>query len=296
MAAEKFDAQAEVTQSIIAAIEAGCPPWRKPWTGDKGGAPLPLRSTGEAYRGINVILLWLRAAEMGYTSAHWFTFKQALDMGAHVRKGEKSATVVKYGTVEKENEQGEESRISYARAYRVFNADQIEGLPADFYGKPAEAPRDLGTVADPKLDAFFAATGANIRQSADDPRAYYAPATDHINMPLVATFESASRFYGVLAHEVTHWTGAKHRLDRFSNSRTKDVYGFEELVAEIGSCMVSAQLGVEPDFEQSAAYVKHWLDAIKGDKKLIFKAATEAQKAADFIFAAASTEAQREAA
>ncbi|MGO4855034.1 ArdC family protein [Phaeovulum sp. W22_SRMD_FR3] len=284
MATEKFDVQAEVTKSIVAAIEAGCPPWRQPWVGDAGGAMLPLRSNGEAYRGINVLLLWARASEMGYTSAYWFTFKQAQEKGAHVRKGEKSATVVKFGTVEKENEDGDETRLSYARAYRVFNVDQIQGLPTEFYGKPAQLPRDLGTVSIPELDAFFADTGARIVQNPDDARAYYAPATDHINMPLISTFFSAERYYGVLAHEVTHWTGAKTRLDRFSNARTKDVYGFEELVAEIGACMIAAQLGVLPDFEQSSAYVTHWLEAIRGDKRLIFKAATEAQKAVDFVF------------
>ncbi|MDH2328313.1 zincin-like metallopeptidase domain-containing protein [Cereibacter sp. SYSU M97828] len=296
MAAAKFDVQTEVTKSIIAAIEAGCPPWRKPWTGDKGGAAMPLRSNGEPYRGINVILLWCRAAEMGYTSAHWFTFNQAKDMGAFVKKGEKCVTVVKYGTVEKETDEGKERRFSYAKAYRVFNADQIEGLPAEFYGQPSEAPRDLGTEATPELDAFFAATGAKIAQNPDDPRAYYAPATDSINMPMIGTFESASRFYGVLGHELCHWTGAQSRLDRFSQARTKNTYGFEELVAEIGSAMVSVQLGVEPDFEQSAAYVKLWLEAIKGDKGLIFKAATEAQKAADFIFEAASRKEEKLAA
>ena len=295
MAAEKFDVQAEVTRWIIAAIEAGCPPWRQPWTGSSRGMAMPLRSTGEAYRGINILLLWARAVEMGYSSPYWFTFKQAQEKGAHVRKGEKSATVVKFGTFEKANEDGEDSKIMYARAYRVFNADQIEGLPGEFHGKPDEPALDMGTEAMPELDQFFSKTGARIIQNPDDARAYYAPATDHINMPMISMFHSAARFYGVLAHETVHWTGAKSRLDRFGNVRTKSVYGFEELVAEIGSCMVSAQLGVQPDFEQSGAYVKHWLEAIKGDKRLIFKAATEAQKAADFIFAAAMED-RREAA
>ena len=202
--ADKFDLYAHVTDSIIASIEAGTPAWRKPWTGDKGGAPFPLRSNGEPYSGINVLMLWLAADAKGYRAARWFTYKQAQEAGGQVRKGEKSATVVKYGTFEREDESGEDSRkIPYLKAYRVFNAEQIDGLPAEFYGNPADAPRDLGTTADPTLDAFIAATGAEIRTS-DDPRAYYNPVEDFIHMPPIATFHSAGGYYATLAHEATH--------------------------------------------------------------------------------------------
>ncbi len=111
--ADKFDLYDHVTKSIIAAMEAGTPPWRKPWTGDSAGAAFPLRANGEPYRGINVLMLWLEAGAKGYASAHWFTYKQAQEIGGQVRKGEKSATVVKYGTVEKEGEDGEERRFAY---------------------------------------------------------------------------------------------------------------------------------------------------------------------------------------
>lgn len=281
MADQKFDLYAHVTNSIVAAMEAGTPPWRKPWTGEKGGVCFPLRSNGEPYRGINVLMLWLEAAAKGYTAAHWFTYKQASEMGGQVRKGEKSSTVVKYGTVEKEDDKGEERRIPYARAYRVFNADQIDGLPEQYYGTPAEAPRDLGTEADPILDAFFAATGADIRHS-EDPRAYYNSAEDFIHMPNIATFHSASGYYATLAHEATHWTGHKSRLDRFNKSDRR-AYAYEELVAEIGNCMLCATIGIVPDFDQSAAYVKGWLEALANDNRLIFKAASDAQKAVDLL-------------
>ena len=124
----KFDVYSHVTEQIIAQIEAGTPPWRKPWTGGAAGAALPMRWNGEAYRGINILMLWAMAAAKGYSSERWMTFKQAQELGGHVRKGEKSSTVVKFGTVEREDENGEERQIPYARAYRVFNADQIEGL------------------------------------------------------------------------------------------------------------------------------------------------------------------------
>ena len=155
--AKKFDVREDITQKMIAAIEAGTPPWRKPWTGAAVGGAFPLRSTGEQYRGINVLLLWLAAEERGYCSAHWITYRQASELGAQVRKGEKASTIVKYGTIERENDQGEDKKIPYTKGYRVFNADQIDGLPEAFYRQP-EPPRDLGTLPDPTLDSFFAGT------------------------------------------------------------------------------------------------------------------------------------------
>lgn len=280
--ADTFDIYAHVTAEIIAAIEAGTAPWRSPWTGIRASAGIPLRANGEAYRGMNVLLLWMRAAQMGYSSAHWFTFKQALDLGACVRKGEKSATVIKYGTFEKDDDTGEEKKLSYAKAYRVFNADQIDGLPAEFYAPAASEAQDLGTEPNAALEAFFAATGVKIETS-DDPRAFYRPATDSIHMPPIATFHSANGYYGTLAHEACHWSGAASRLDRLSMSNDRAGYAFEELVAEIGACMTCASLGLVPDFAQSAAYVESWLKALKGDNRLIFKAASEAQKAADYL-------------
>ena len=294
--AAKFDLYAEVTQSIIDSIEAGTPAWRKPWTGDTAGPAFPLRSNGEAYSGINVLMLWLAAQSKGYTAAHWFTYKQAKDAGGQVRKGEKSSTVVKYGTFEREDkETGEERRLPYLKAYRVFNAEQIDGLPEEYHAKPVEAAQDLGTKADPMLDKFFAATGADIRTS-DEPKAYYMPSEDYIHMPPIETFYNGNAFYSVLAHECCHWTGHKSRLDRFSRFKDKKSYAFEELIAEIGNAMVCARLGLTPDFEQSGAYVKNWLRALNDDKRLIFKAASEAQKAADLLMDAANREEQREAA
>lgn len=182
--AEKFDIYAHVTDSIVAAIEAGTAPWRKPWTGEAPGAAFPLRGTGEAYRGINVLTLWLTAMQRGFSSAYWLTFKQAKDLNAHVRKGEKSSTVVNWGQVERQNDDGEEVRFSFPKAYRVFDADQIEGLPESYYAAKMVEARDLGTSADPALDAYFAATGATI-ETTDTPQAYYHPGRDVVHMPPV---------------------------------------------------------------------------------------------------------------
>lgn len=292
----KFDLYQHVTDRIIASIEAGTPAWRKPWTGEAATMQMPLRSNGEAYRGINVVMLWLTAAEKGYRSAYWFTYRQAQELGGQVRKGEKGTTVVKFGTVEREDEEtGEEKKIPYLKGYTVFNADQIDGLPEQYHAAPAEAPRDLGTTADPELDAFFAATGADIRTSSE-PRAYYNPTGDYIHMPPIATFHSAAGYYATLAHEATHWTGHQSRLDRFGRFSDRKSYAFEELIAEIGNCMLCASLGLTPDFDQSAAYVQSWLRALKDDKRLIFKAATEAQKAADLLQENAANFQRKEAA
>jgi len=282
----KFDVYSHVTEQIIAQIEAGTPPWRKPWTGGAAGTALPMRWNGEAYRGINILMLWAMASAKGYSSERWMTFKQAQELGGHVRKGEKSSTLVKVGTVEREDENGEDRQIPYARAYRVFNADQFVGLASDFYLLP-DPPRDLGTVADPELETFFATTGAQIDGS-EEPRAYYNLKSDRIHMPLIATFHRAAGYYGTMAHELTHWTGAAQRLDRFSRFNDRKAYAFEELVAEIGNCMLCAQLGLEPEFDQSAAYVEGWLKALKEDNRAIFRAASEAQKAVDYIMARAA--------
>ena len=285
--AQNFDPYSHVTDSILAELERGTAPWRKPWTGEAAGFALPERWTGEPYRGINILLLWSEAARRGYRAARWMTYRQAQELGAQVRKGEKSATIVKYGTVERATEDGADGEktktIPYLRAYRVFNAEQIDGLGPEYFAE-AEPPRDLGTRADPALDAFFAATGARIETSAD-PRAYYDRAADRIHMPPIATFLDAAGYYGTLAHETAHWTGAAGRMDRFGRFTTRDAYAFEELIAEIASAFVGARIGVAPDFGQNAAYLASWLDALKADKRAIFKAASEAQKAADYLFA-----------
>ena len=173
--------------------------------------------------------------------------------------------------------------------------DDPDGLPAEYSGTPAEPARDLGTEADPALDAFFAATGADIRTS-DEPRAYYNPVADFIHMPPIATFHSAAGFYGTLAHEQIHATGHKSRLDRFSRFNDRKAVAFEELIAEIGNCMTCARLGLTPDFDQSGAYVQSWLRALKDDKRLIFKAASEAQKAAEWLMQGQKAEDERAAA
>ena len=282
----KCDIKDHVTKTIIDQIEAGTPPWRKPWTGDTTGIALPRRHNGTQYRGINILMLWAAASMSGYQSSRWMTFRQALELGGCVRKGEKATRSVFYGTYQRDTDNADtgetETRQSrFAKVNYVFNADQIDGLPEDYYHRPAP-PRDLGTQSDPELDAFFADTGATI-VTTDEPRAYFHPGKDIIHMPPIATFFEASRYYGVLGHEAVHWACGPKRLDTQKAHCSKRAYAFDELVAEIGACFLGVQLGAEPDFEQSAAYLESWLRALKDDKDLIFKAAAEAQKAVDHI-------------
>lgn len=278
----KFDAYQEVTNSIIAAIEEGCPPWQKPFTGDKGGACFPIRSTGEAYQGINVLMLWLQADKNEFNSAHWFTYKQASERKAQVKKGSKSSRIIFFSNLNREDDKGEEYQIPFIKTSNVFNADQIEGLPADYYVE-VEPIQDLGTEPDARLDQIFKAIGIKTKTT-DEPRAFYSPANDYVHMPPIETFKSAEAYYTTLAHEQIHATGAKHRLDREFSGKKK-TYAFEELIAEIGACMLGAKIGMKPDFGNSGAYIEGWLKCLEEDKKAIFQAASQAQKAVNYLFA-----------
>jgi antirestriction protein ArdC len=284
----KFDVYQHVTDTILAEIEKGCVPWHQPWTGGRTGLALPKRVTGECYRGINVLMLWLTASAKGYASPTWMTYRQAQELGGQVRKGEKSATVVKFGAIEKEVEDavtGDADTVKrlYARAYHVFNVDQIDGLAEQWYLRPDPA-RDLGTQADPGLDTWFGSMGVPIEQS-DEPSAYYVPAEDRIHMPRIATFENGEAFYGTLAHEMAHATKHPTRLDRRHEAKTqKENYAREEVVAELAASMVGARLGIRVQFDQSAAYLESWITAMREDNRAIIRAASMAQAAADWMF------------
>jgi antirestriction protein ArdC len=233
-------------------------------------------------------MLWLTAATKGYASPTWMTYRQAQELGGQVRKGEKSATVVKFGSVEKDVQDsvtGDSDTVKrlYARAYSVFNTDQIDGLPEEWYVRP-EPVQDRGTAADPILDAWFAAMGVPTQQT-DEPAAYYVPSEDRIHMPKLGTFESREAFYATLAHEMAHATMHPKRLDRQHEGRTREErVAKEEVVAELASAMVSARLGIQPEFDQSAAYLDHWIKVMREDSRAIVRAASMAQAAADWMF------------
>ncbi|OQW54897.1 MAG: antirestriction protein [Proteobacteria bacterium SG_bin9] len=284
----KRDIYQEITDKIVTQLEQGVRPWLKPWSAEHlaGNVMLPLRHNGVPYRGVNVIALWMQALAIGYRAPRWMTFKQAIDLGAGVRKGEKgtlTAFASALSRTETNEATGEETArdIHYLKGYTVFNVEQIDGLPEDYYAKPA--PKSETRPRIERAEAYFAATGACIRHGGN--RAFYARGSDHIQMPPFETFRDAESYYAVRAHECTHWTGAEKRLNRtFGKSHGDDDYAREELVAELGSAFLCAQLELTPEVrDDHASYLAHWLAVLKQDKRAIFQAAAHAQRAADFL-------------
>jgi antirestriction protein ArdC len=297
----KPDAAQLITDEIVALLERGTLPWRRPWRMAGGG--VPLRHGGEGYRGINAFLLGMRAALMGYTSPYWMTFQQARAMDACVRKGERSSVVVYYGTARAkggeaeadpdrsqsdEGADGDGGAYRFLKSYRVFNAVQIDGLDARFHpepeGDPANGPQPI-----PACEAFFDAIGADVSFGGD--RACYVPALDRIHMPPLERFESAKKFYACLGHEHVHRTKAKDRLDRSFGASAfgNEAYAKEELVAEIGAAVLGQRLGFTAHhLDDHAAYIAEWIKVLRGDKRFLFTAAAHAQRAVDWLVEAAA--------
>lgn len=263
----KFD---DITRQIKAQLKAGTRPWIKPWNG--GGIPMPKRFNGEYYQGINIILLWMT----GRTAPTWMTYNQAKQLGGQVRKGEKGTGICYSAPVTTK----EDETYRVYKWYTVFNADQIDGLPEHYQSKPVQEFVNTDYrihTADEVVDA----TGAQIKHG--EPRAYYAPTFDYINMPNFKEFRSALDYYSTMFHELVHWTGHKMRLDR-NFSRNKTDYAIEELVAEMGSAFLMSHLGLEATVrEDHASYLSHWLKALDNDSKFIFSAAAAASRAVTYI-------------
>jgi antirestriction protein ArdC len=282
------DVYTRVTNRIIEQLEQGVKPWLKPWNAEHAAGRItrPLRHSGEAYRGINILMLWESADAQGFSCPLWLTFKQAKELGGHVKKGEKSTPVV-YASSFKKTEQsdsGEEvdREIPFLKEYRVFNAEQCEGLPDRFYETKQPPNRDIEKIA--HADEFFRNTGAEIVEGGN--RACYSVTTDQVRMPKIETFRDAESHAATLAHELTHWTRHPSRLDRdLGRKKWGDAgYAMEELVAELGSAFLCADLDLKPEErDDHAAYIEHWLKVLKDDKRAIFSAASLATKAVDFL-------------
>jgi antirestriction protein ArdC len=280
-----------VTQKIIADLEQGVRPWQKPWDSSQATGRIirPLRHNGESYNGVNILLLWGSAIENGYQHPTWMTFKQAIDYGGHVRKGEKSALVVYADKIVKTEENtatGEdmEKVIPFLKGYSVFNVEQIEGLPEKFLFKPEPKPEGESIRRVETVETFIQQTEAVIRHGGD--RAYYAMHTDHVQMPPIEAFTDTESYYATLTHELTHWTKHPTRLDRSFGRKVwgDEGYAKEELVAELGAAFLCADLGITPEIRTDhAAYIDNWLQALKNDRKLIFTAASHASKAVEFL-------------
>ena len=281
----RADIYQTVTDTIIAAIEKGM----------NGKLEMPWHSvnhipenaqTGNCYQGINVPLLWAHQVNKSYTSPLWATYKQWAERGAQVKRGEKGASIVFYKTFEIDAPEGQDEPQTrmFAKHSTVFNVAQVEGFELE------EAPSSPLIENIASADILVNATGAVIRH--EGGRAFYSPAQDYIAMPPRETFKDTAastateNYYSVLFHELTHWTGAKQRLDRLTPARFgENDYAFEELVAEMGAAMLCASTGVTSTArDDHALYIENWLRALKSDKKFIFSAASQAQKATDFLF------------
>jgi antirestriction protein ArdC len=285
----RTDVYERITNQIVHELEQGVRPWMQPWSVEhtEGRIVRPRRFNGLPYNGINVLMLWSAAMEKGYSTPTWMTFKQALEFNAHVRKGEKGSLVVyadKITRTETDESTGEENEraIPFMKGYTVFNVEQIDGLPEPYYAKPEPKSESVQRIA--HAESFFAATGSEIRHGGN--KAYYSVSTDHVQLPPFESFRDAESYYATLAHESTHWTRHPSRLDReFRRKRWGDEgYAMEELVAELGSAFLSADLELTPDVrEDHAAYIASWIKVLKNDKRAIFTAASYAQRAVDFL-------------
>ena len=296
------DPHSRITTRILTELENGTRPWLKPWSGGDmaaSGQARPLRASGEAYRGINVLLLWIEAQASGFVSPSWMTYKQAQALGAQVRKGEHGATVVYYGDSSKtvrDETSGEdrEQGFRFLKTYTVFNVEQIEGLSEQFHIVPEPLPEVERIAA---AETFFASIPATVNHGGD--RAYYMPSADRIQLPPFAAFHDAHGYYATRGHETVHWTRDKSRLDRsFGREKWGDEgYAREELVAELGAAFLAADLGlaIEPRPDHTS-YIASWIKALQNDTRAIVQAAAHAERAVAYLHKLANPDEVRAAA
>ncbi|HDY8011515.1 TPA: ArdC family protein [Vibrio vulnificus] len=268
-----------ITNQIIQALEAGIKPWVCPWDRTQAtGLPINA-STHQPYQGMNIMLLWMSAAERNFSSPYWLTFKQAKELGGKVRKGEKGTTIFFYTLVKKKEIESEKEEVyPMLKTYTVFNLDQIDEL--SLKQEERQTPcHEIERLDD--VEAFIEATQAELIYGGQ--KAFFRPSADIVVIPDRARFHSTADLYATIMHELTHWSGHKSRLDREMKGEfgSKD-YAQEELVAELGSAFLMATFGVVGEV-QHESYIASWLEALKNDKRYIFKAAAQASKAHQYL-------------
>jgi antirestriction protein ArdC len=272
-----------VTDIILHELEEGTAPWVKPWTtGDPQDLPYNLVSQRQ-YSGVNIMLLWLSSLEQGFRSAGWLTFRQATELGGHVKKGSKGTHIVYASTFTKkvtnpETEEEGEEKIPFLKGYVVFNLAQTEGLPERLYRALQVTPLEDALAS---VEAFIQAIGAEIRHGGN--RAFYQPTFDFVQLPDPGQFEGAPHYYATSLHEHGHWTGHKSRLNRDLTGRFGDAaYAAEELVAELTAAFLCAHLSI-PGRLRHAEYIGNWITLLSHDKKAIFTASAKATAAAEYL-------------
>lgn len=274
------DVLKEITDAVIAKLEAGVMPWRKPWIDGKSTGEPHNAVSGRAYSGLNYLQLTMIGTQ--YASNGWLTFRQAKQLGGTVRKGESGTHVVFFKPMKCTNKAGEPDSFLLLRTYCVFNVDQCDGL---------RLPKRRGETVTPTdpTDALGAAAvlvsqlGITVKHGGN--RAYYSPSADFVAVPMPEQFSTLDHYRATLAHECVHATGHKSRLDRdFSGRFGTNAYAFEELVAELGSAMVGARLGFDSTLlDHHASYLQSWLDVLKGDRKALMHAASKASAACNYL-------------
>lgn len=287
-----LDVKLEVTRKVIEALEKGGNEYRQMLINSAAKGMPNNGATGKDYRGANVLLLWIAQQHFAYSSNTWLTYKQAQEMGAQVRKGEKSTLCAYFDMKQKKQndeataEQGEDEKNSHyllCKPFYLFNLDQIDNLPARLI-EAQEAPRNNPRQAD--IETFLNNTGAVVLEEKNN-RIYYRRDTDTVHIPNIDKFTTSDNYYLSLAHEIAHWTGAPHRLDRTKGKRFADAaYSFEELIAEHTACLVAGHFGMlDANLESHASYLQSWIDALKADKNAIFAASKMAFEAYDYMCA-----------
>ncbi|WP_296721411.1 zincin-like metallopeptidase domain-containing protein [Erythrobacter sp.] len=280
----------DVTATIIGQLEEGLFPWVRPWSAALAAPGLPRNAvTGRAYSGINVLILWGAVIEGGYPSQGWLTFRQALAAGGCVRKGERGRTVfyadrfVPKGEREGSDGSEEPRAIAFLKRFTVFNVAQCEGLPENITAAPVPLPeRELHENA----EALIAATGADVRIGGAE--AFYSPCADYVQVPPQPAFHHQIDYYRTALHELGHWTGHASRLGRDQTGRFGSAaYAREELVAELAAAFLCAALGIQPTVRH-ADYLGGWLAVLRADNRAIFRAASQASTAAEFLLACRS--------
>lgn len=274
----RTDIYQTVTDNIIAALEAGVKPWSCPWQRVPGMSGVPSNfATGIAYSGMNIMLLWCSASKQGFGDSRWMTYKQTQAVGGQVRKGEHGTTAIFYTTLEKENEGGAIDQIPMLKTFNVFNVEQIDGLP-----QTTETVNPEATFAPlPEAENLFRKSGANIIEKGQN--AFFQPSTDEVWLPERHLFSDTANFYATGLHELVHWSGGKKRLSREMKGKFgSEDYAFEELIAELGSAFLMADLGIVGEV-QHESYIASWLKALKNDKRYICKAASAASKAHRYL-------------
>jgi len=280
------DHYALVTDQVIAALEAGTPPWRRPWDAGKAIGPSMPRNavTGARYKGINCLVLGMSPLAFDTGDPRWCTYRQASERGWQVRKGERSTTGFFFKRIEVQDGAklaGDEEatrRVPMLRSFALFHASQMENVPPFVSPTVAEAPWRAPEAA----ETIVANSGAVVRVGGD--QAFYSPSTDHIQMPPGQSFHSDADWSSVMLHEMSHWSGAEARLNRdLRNSFGSHDYAREEMRVEIAMSFVCAELSIQWNASNSVSYIAFWLERLRSDRKEVFRAAADAQRIADYL-------------